>query len=1273
MRPRSGDMGLVVVLALLLRGGVASSLGGQGGASRGAVRCIDSRGRDVDWWVAIKASGSEHYVELTSLDAPDIAADAERAPFSRGLHADYGMATVGRSPMLSTVYGNLGAVDARGSPVDGDTRVFMAWNDQPPDDAERVVRTGDGGRDGPLTGDAEPETAPPSVSGNTRSKRPRVPVEAEQESSDDEEYLNAARGDDGSVPRRLAALDRLSAPKAAKSKGGAGRDMYGRIPDVRSAHSKGMLGLGLEGDTLTGYLLTHSYPATPRGEAWYPDEAVRRRRPPADASRFFGENVRGPQSKAQHAMCVSLRQTVARSPDGEILFDAGSIDGAAQPIFAVLDGLDLIGPSLVMADYVPWRAAHRGYHFLFNVADSWSGSRWLPTTAHENLNAPRAKTAVPSRTPHAFVLWPTACSVAVSSGPPVFRRAALGSVRAQKQYARLRCTQWDAESHAAHVGSSVVWDGRGAGGSTCLVSARIASTAVDGPPLLLTVDYKHGLLGADVDDLIRRHLVPAADVQTASSLGAADSAPRKAVAYVVVVQSWFDHATQGAHEYALARQPHYRAAAWFQNSVACRLPVESGSGPIEGETRAGARHVLQPSIGYNHCKHFVAFPYGPPVRFLAVGGFIDLNRNNKATRLPGRPHGRAGALFATRDPVVVRFLYALQPLFEDTANFAHVDLGSAVLPGDSVTPAVAVSHVGQSTANVRMPGAPGDTPIALPFVNPATSQAAAAMSGFPSPYGQRRPPPDTCPASPFAPPTCASGHPGNAARVMQRLFQSPGRPGTSISTLPPTSDAFLAYRPLDVAHLSAMMNAATAQLSAPMHNVLFDSGFVNWDDHAQATTQQLPQLSAQNTDAADFSSQRADREVPSRGHVHTIPMTSANLGHACLSALTDTGQAYANTESHASTAGNAESKNNTRRDTSAAVRGAGEKTDLAPQTQTVFDAMAHSSGNEADQSDQDVTGESDLDATRVNRLLNVDDSLLDGGSLSSSPEDTRRRDREVSSVRLPITGPRGASDTRTGQIGNTGDRPSDWISKNQAPLRTYGRSGGHNIHTVRMIPASSHVLPSAGNPIGIDVTQKRHQKQTGRNNKLAVDIDDEVSPKKKKTGSIYAPHPSPAVSDFGEMFHQTTRAMHDRPRVSFGASHIVHVDALEDIESNLQSSSGGEVEHREAASQLSNTSFSADSSGDVNVDVFSHSVEPRTPLHGTIPSPFLLGSPDTKSTSSTKATPEHMKSRPRLSDAQTHGLRRELSAQTEAKKHAKKAKKNATSKSKKKRGLNDDE
>lgn len=241
------------------------------------------------------------------------------------------------------------------------------------------------------------------------------------------------------------------------------------------------------------------------------------------------------------------------------------------------------------------------------------------------------------------------------------------------------------------------------------------------------------------------------------------------------MQSWFDHGTQGAHAYPLAGLPHYRAAAWFQNSVASRLPVDAASGAIPAEgTDARGRSVFQPSIGLDHSKWFLAYPYGPRERFLAVGGFSDLNRNTKATRLAGKSHGRGGAVYATRHAAVLRFLYALQPLFEDTANFAHVHLGSALGADEAVHPALFLPDA--DGAHVHLPGMEGPVDVALPFVNPASAPDAASASGFPSPYVNRvRPGLQPCAASPFVSPACAARLSGTSSHLTKRLFATPAK------------------------------------------------------------------------------------------------------------------------------------------------------------------------------------------------------------------------------------------------------------------------------------------------------------------------------------------------------------------------------------------------------------------------------------------------------------------------------------------------------------------
>lgn len=646
--------------------------------------CLDDNGDPVDFWITYKESGTGRYVLLTSkknMKAPT-------RYFTHGLDDNRTIEDPETSPMLRTVYQNL--------PTAGDTsdnRIFMAWNDQQP----RVVST------------------KPFASDDARDE---WDIESTQSSADRsaqrDEFTEELRDLDEYLTRKETADE-------DDSETGSNLDMYGRGVTALVAHSKGMMGLGVDEERGEAhfYLITHSYPRTPNGE-WDDDKTIKRTGPTADPRAFFGSNTLNTRSKAQHAMCISMKQPV-KIVEGQIEFVRSAIT-EADNLFQILDGLDLMSPSMTMANYVPWNPQHRIYHQLFNVADVWR-EQWSEPVHHGSLNEPRQKGQVSVPSTHAFVLWPShfANFVQLVHGRYVvsnrqeraYEKAT--SLRTARQAFMARCQRWDPLNVANKESRE------------CIRTARLTTIDTE-HPVAFTVDFKHALVVADSDDFVRRHLVPASDLAYSDALDRTfveAALGVQNISYVVVTQSWFDHRTLGSHEYRLVDGKRYRVNGWFHNSLGVRLPVEPSmcvevtgptalpkipsssvspltSSPADRQAwktaydcKSKVSTKLQPSNGLDHSKWFVSYLYGTEGRYLATAGFMDLNRNAKNTRLPGKPYGRGGAFFVTRNAQIVSFLYSLRPLIEDTSNFAQVDLGSLVDDREmSIQPAALVSADG---------------------------------------------------------------------------------------------------------------------------------------------------------------------------------------------------------------------------------------------------------------------------------------------------------------------------------------------------------------------------------------------------------------------------------------------------------------------------------------------------------------------------------------------------------------------------------------------------
>lgn len=695
---RHARMGVGVTLATVLLLSLVRSLRDTSPAPAAEedtrVACVDSDGRRVDWWVVYKSAGSGSFVVVTSRDAAD---PDNTKLYGRGISDLRSLYASDTSPLIKTIDFNLaedyaltshGGVDKPIKLADiaaEDNRLFFAWNDEMPggsvdvadSDGTKAEPQTDGETDAPSKESEEAETRgrsrtagdnapvadkdmPRSKSktrGRSKSKGPTRTATGSRSKSRTGSKSPAATKKDQKRQARKAASD-------MHARTGKNRDMYGGTQDMRVAHSKGMLGMGLDHatSTVSFYVITHSIPGIPGFESWEADAPVKRRHLPSDLERIFEDRDMMGNTKGQHAMCLSLEQRV-KLVNGLIQFDRKRIDHDKDNLFALLDGLDIIHPGMVATDYDPWAPRHRAYHMLFNVAPKWSAVRWTDDTAMKGANMPPGKSDAVVPSDHAFVLWPAAPPK--KGRPKKDAKTKLVSRRMPRFFDRNRCASWDPSHVAGALTQSGLFNGRTLpNGHQCFLSISLNTTAVDGDALHMTVDFKHGLMPADLDDIIKRHLL-SADERTAKT----GSTLQEPATYAVVVQSWIDRGTQGPRRYVLPRADGRRAAAWFLNSTHVVLPLDADD----------AAGLVVPSSGRDHAKWFASFAYGTTGAHSAVAGVSDLNRNTKATRLSKAEYGRSGAVFATHDSRIVSFFYEVAGGVEDTARFASLDLGAAAV------------------------------------------------------------------------------------------------------------------------------------------------------------------------------------------------------------------------------------------------------------------------------------------------------------------------------------------------------------------------------------------------------------------------------------------------------------------------------------------------------------------------------------------------------------------------------------------------------------------
>lgn len=583
--------------------------------------CRDSSGLYVDWWIISKRSGSTEYLIYSSREA------SKNQP-PRPLSPRFLLTDRETSPFLRTIYD---PQPQRNNEAHGKNNLILAWNDQQPHDRQK-----------------RPKRPKSTKATKVATKTPPVSI------------------DD---PKMMSHYERLQrADEAAKeTQLGTGKDMYGSRENMEAAHSKGILSLSVSSippsgnGTATAWmsLITHSFPRIPAGAEWQEEAAIKRAFIPENPADFFGSNITGKHSKAQHALCISMKQEV-EVRDGEIVFDRAKLDRKRMNLFALLDGLDVIGPSMTLTNYVPWLPRFRIYHQLFDIRDQWSPNPITDKEPIYTLNVARAirrkqQSAAEdvSLSSHVFPLWPHKSRVIVEEGKIVGKRMAKvpASLRDPGQVHRTRCQVWNAIE-----GSRKDQD--------CYVTAILTSTQKHGrrsrgQPLVLKVDFKNSRVTIDTDDFIAARLLPLRDMEVAQTPGGGS---KRHVSMVVVYQSWIDHSTLGSHARTILDTERLTLKAWFHNNLATILPCEDGT------------TILQPSNLHDHSKWFVSYLYGQMGNYQAVAGVTDLNRTNNHTRRKGYEYGRGGMFLFTHSPHLVAFFMSLQPIIEDNSSFTNTPL-----------------------------------------------------------------------------------------------------------------------------------------------------------------------------------------------------------------------------------------------------------------------------------------------------------------------------------------------------------------------------------------------------------------------------------------------------------------------------------------------------------------------------------------------------------------------------------------------------------------------
>ncbi len=331
-----------------LRSSSQSSLGSQKASETAdaTAECLGMDGRPVDWWIMYKRPGSGEYVYL---DANKTLESCVKSSFSHGLSEAHTINDIRTSPFLRTIYGA-----REENPKEerehnrSDSKVTIAWNDQHP---EKVM----------------------TIKGGVASRK------------------------------RL--------------------DAYGSGANTDCAHSKGILGISVPPTAQTGqatasaFLITHSFPRIPETLDYNDDGlVVQSRYFPCNSSHVFSSSTTGPKSMAQHAVCLSMTQTV-NIVEGQIVYHrrhsaseagASSESGSQRGnLFTILDGLNLIQPSITLSNYVPWVKRFKVFHQLFNSRKVWSDlPESYPPEAPQSIERLEADCFVSKSHPeHAFPLW----------------------------------------------------------------------------------------------------------------------------------------------------------------------------------------------------------------------------------------------------------------------------------------------------------------------------------------------------------------------------------------------------------------------------------------------------------------------------------------------------------------------------------------------------------------------------------------------------------------------------------------------------------------------------------------------------------------------------------------------------------------------------------------------------------------------------------------------------------------------------------------------------
>lgn len=558
------------------------------------------------------------------------------------------------SPFIHTVYGGYpSSEDSSGRP--SDNRLILAWNDQHP----RKEREKNDRR----------KSIAPASSSTSEGVVPQL-VDQEQSSDEETETDNTFDGDYSHKEEFIHQMVRLlnsgqSSPKATKGSDdsslvGSGKDVYGNGASQKSAHSKGILGMSvkpLEGGQDEGvvkfYLISHSFPAVPN--AIWDDGSIPMHRTSLhpERSKFFGKSITGKYSNAQHAVCISMEQRVQLA-DGEIVFDRSEVDYSRMNLFAILEGLSVIGPSITLTNYVPWLEQHRVYHQLFDIRSTWSDQPINPDEQIKNSNLARAfdkdrpaeYTIQPVYPVHAFPLWPSRWALHVGSdGTETYRHHQNSkSLRDPGQVFAVHCRFWDRPGNCDEK---------------CFFSATLRSAGLTrAAPIVFQVDFKNGLLKADTDDIISARLVPGQDIVESLKIKASEGT--KYFSVVVIVQSWYERGTFGANSLDIVDNPALKVKAWFHNVLRVSMPDATGNSDY-----------IQNSPAKDHSKWFVVYPYQTG-HYRAIAGFMDLNRSIKATQPSGLNHGRGGMFLFTTSPDFVRFFMNLRPCTEYNTAFKKV-------------------------------------------------------------------------------------------------------------------------------------------------------------------------------------------------------------------------------------------------------------------------------------------------------------------------------------------------------------------------------------------------------------------------------------------------------------------------------------------------------------------------------------------------------------------------------------------------------------------------